>query len=401
MTYDAFLFLYLFFLIPVLFYKRLKGKKYPDLLKRLGFFLPKNLQKGGIWIHAVSVGEIKAVAPLFRLLKQEYPETFFTVTTTTSTGLAEAKRSLKGMDAYLYSPIDFSFVVRRFIKKLQPYMFLISEGDFWPQLIKKLNCKIFLVSGKVSKKTASRWQIFPKFAKDLFAPFDLLCVQNEEYAKRFFPFAGDKVKVTGNLKLDIEPEKVENVKLSAGLSYITMSSTHAGEEERLLDLFDGPWRVLLAPRHPERFDTVESLLKKKGISYTRFSKTGWKLTSEKVLLMDSMGELGTCYVNSLLAIVGGSFIPGVGGHNVLEPCLYGCPVIFGPYTFAQKELTQKVLDAHAGCASSFETLFKDVQQILYARDAYSERSLELVKQLRGATFTTWKEISMAIKQDLK
>ncbi len=391
MIYDLVLFLYLLFLVPVVFFGRLRGKRHPALLQRLGFFLPENLQKGGIWIHAVSVGEVKAAVPFFRQLKQAYPEKFICITTTTATGFAEAKRSLKEADTFLYSPIDFSFVVRRFVKRLQPSLFILVEGDFWPNLLKELKCKIFLVSGRVSQKTASRWQMFPSFANKLFSKFDLLCVQSDEYAKRFLPFAGDKVRVTGNLKFDIEPEKIKDVSLPK--DFITICSTHAPEEEKILDHLEGRWKVFLAPRHPERFDEVARLLKKKGISFARFSESGWNLTSEKVLLMDVMGQLGTCYTHSKLAIVGGSFVPGIGGHNVLEPCLYGCPSLFGPYTFSQEELVQKVLESKVGKRSSFESILEDVTE-----GRYLEPSVET---FRGASAKTWKEISLAIKYGLE
>lgn len=377
-------------MLPALLLGRIKGKKHPALLQRIGFFLPKTIQKGGIWIHAVSVGEVKAAVPLFKCLKKEYPEKDIIITTTTATGYEESKRSLKGADAFLYSPIDFSFVVRKFVKRLQPSLYILVEGDFWPNLLKELKCKIFLVSGRVSQRTASRWKMFPSFANKMFSRFDLLCVQSEEYAKRFFPFGGDKVRVTGNLKFDIEPEKTE---VDLPKDFITICSTHAPEEEKLLDCLQGRWRIFLAPRHPERFDEVADLLKKKGILFARFSQTGWNLRTERVLLMDVMGQLGTCYANSQLAIVGGSFIPGIGGHNVLEPCVYGCPSLFGPYTFAQGSLVQKVLELEAGKQSSFESILEDVTEGRCAKFS--------VESLRGATSKTWQEILLAIKSPLE
>ena len=387
MLYDLALFLYFLFLIPIIALGRLKGKRHPGFFQRFGFFLPTNV-KQGIWIHGVSVGEIKAASTLFSFLKEKYPEKKIVITTTTATGYEEAKRVMPEADAFLFAPIDFSFVVKRFVRILDPSIYLLVEGDFWPNLLKHLSCKKFLVSGRVSNKTASRWKRIPAFPKALFSKFDLLLVQSVEHAKRFFPYAGTKVKVTGNLKFDLLKDKTET--LDSNHRYLTLSSTHPPEEELLLETLVGPWKILLAPRHPERFDEVEQILKMKGISYSRFSEAGWKIGENQVLLVDTMGQLGTCYANSFAAVIGGSFVKGIGGHNVLEPCLYGCRSLFGPYTFSQKELVQKVVEIDGGVTTSLETLFEDVKKSMESSSNFS------IKSLRGASKKTIDEIFLSI-----
>ena len=383
---------------PKIALDRLRGKRHPAFFQRLGFSLPTPAQKTVIWIHAVSVGEVKAAAPFFHLLKDTFPDAWFCITTTTATGQEEAKtRSLTMADAFLYLPLDFSFAARRFVKKLRPHLFFLVEGDLWPNLlaeIRKSGCKTFLISGKMSQKSASRWRFFPSFAKRLFSHIDLICAQSQEHANRFLPFLSNpsKLRITGNLKFDMRPQVSKNL-LITDRPVLTLSSTHAPEEEVLLDLLEtGPWVIFLAPRHPERFEEVARLLTKKNISFIRLSQMGEYSPKTKVILVDAMGQLASCYANSKLAIMGGSFVPHIGGHNVLEPCLYGCPVLFGPHTFAQEELVQQVLDAGAGLQRPLSQVLEGVQQILADHFLFSSRALQCAEQMRGASLSTWREI---------
>lgn len=391
MIVNAFLLLYFILMAPKLLLDRLKGKRHPEFLQRLGFYLPKP-DKPVIWIHAVSVGEIKAASPLFKALKTN--ENYLFITATTATGLAEAKRSLPEADAFAYLPIDFTWVVRRFVKILNPKRFVLVESDFWPNLLKALNrngTTISLVSGKMSERSAKRFQLFSSFSKRLFSLFDHLCVQNEEHYERFLPFADPaRLKVTGNLKLDIKPQPVTQ-KLDLDGPVITISCTHAPEEEMILNaLSDGRWTLILAPRHPERFNEVANLLERKKLPFSRWSqsKTG------KILLVDAMGQLPICYAHSRLAILGGSFIDGIGGHNVLEPCLYGTPVFFGPYTQTQREFAKRVLEAKAGRQISISDLRESVDQFFAGLEEPMRLGTQLaIESGRGAAQRTLQVIT--------
>jgi 3-deoxy-D-manno-octulosonic-acid transferase len=362
---DFLILLYLIGMGPKLLFDRIiKGKRHPGFIQRLGFRLPK-ADRPVIWIHAISVGEIKAAQPLFLELKKRDPEAFFLITTTTATGQAEAKRSLAEADAFAYLPIDLSWVVRRWVQKLNPKLFVLVESDFWFNLLRALKAngtKVVLVSGKVSERSAKRFGWFPQFSKKLFSHFDLLCVQNEEHLQRFLPLVPDSKRlcVTGNLKLDIEPKKVdipywkERLKIEGPI--LTISCTHAGEEELLLDAVGFDWFILLVPRHPERFEEVAAILSRKNIPYFRWSRLDKRRGGERVLLVDAMGQLPICYSLSRLAIVAGSYVERIGGHNVLEPSLYGAPVVFGPYTHGQKELVKLAIESGAGAMVPVEEL---------------------------------------------
>ena len=198
---------------PKILLERLRGKRHPAFRERLGFSLPK-VKGPVIWIHAISVGEVKAASPLLKELKKEHPETQFLATTTTKTGQKEAKRTLKEADFLLYAPLDLSFVVQRWVERFNPEQFILVESDFWPSLLKALKknkTQISLVSGKISEKSFKRFQKFPSFSKKLFSHFDQICVQNELYQSRFAKLSYDfeRVHVTGNLKLDQLPQQTE------------------------------------------------------------------------------------------------------------------------------------------------------------------------------------------------
>lgn len=391
MIVNAFLLLYFILMVPKLLLDRLKGKRHPDFLQRLGFYLPKP-NKPVIWIHAVSVGEIKAGSTLFKALKTK--DNYLFITATTATGLAEAKRSMPNADAFAYLPIDFTWVVRRFVKILNPIRFILVESDFWPNLLKALKrngTTISLVSGKMSERSAKRFKLFSYFSKRLFSLFDHLCVQNEEHYQRFMPFADlSRLSITGNLKLDIQPQPITQ-KLDLADPVITISCTHAPEEEMILDaLSDGPWTLILAPRHPERFKEVANLLERKKLAYSRWSesKTG------KILLVDAMGQLPICYAHSRLAILGGSFIDGIGGHNVLEPCLYGTPVFFGPYTQTQREFVKRVLEARAGRQMPIHSLRSEVDNFFSGLEEPLRLGTQLaIESGRGAIQRTLEAIT--------
>ncbi|OGN58718.1 MAG: hypothetical protein A3C42_05635 [Chlamydiae bacterium RIFCSPHIGHO2_02_FULL_45_9] len=397
---DVLMLLYFFLSAPKLLWDRLvKGKRHPGFWERMGVGLPP--AKGPlIWIHAISVGEIKSAEPLFWALKEKYPDFYFLISTTTATGYAQAQKTLQQAGHILYAPVDFSWVVRRWVRTYKPQSFILVESDFWPNLLKELKSRgtcISLVSGKISERSYRRFKKVPFFTKRLFSYFDVLCVQNELYKQRFSELVPDpkKLVVTGNLKLDIRPSAGDVLNMPE--KTVTLSCTHAPEEEMLLDIFiDSEYFLILAPRHPERFEEVAELLTRKCISFSRWKD---RHIVRKVLLVDAMGQLAACYESSRLAISGGSFVKHVGGHNIVEPLLYGTPVFFGPYMHGQMELAKRVLDAGAGkqvrleevrqSVDSFFTYRKEEQEML-------EASSRFVLEGRGSTRNTIGSIALML-----
>lgn len=369
----------------------------PFLPRISSFHLPNPEGKELIWIHGVSVGEIKAAQPLFRALKEKHPNAFFFVTTTTTTGQFEARRSLNA-DAVRYLPFDIPWVARLWAERLRPKLFLLIETDFWPNLlraIRRVGGKTALVSGKLSFRSARRFQRFAPLSKRLFSLLDLLCVQNEEHARRFEPLLVDpsRLHITGNLKLDQEPQPVEisfwQQKLALSRPALAVTCTHSGEEESILEaLCDLDLFFFLAPRHPERFDEVAHFLTRKSIPFFRWSKMEKRRGGEKVLLVDAMGQLPICYSLSRLAIVGGSFTGKVGGHNVLEPCLYKIPVFFGPSMDAQREFASKVLASKAGKQIPLDLLRISVEEFFQNESLFDEGVQSLFAKNQGAVQRT-------------
>lgn len=408
--------LYFLAIAPKLLWERVvKGKKHPGFLQRLGFFLPHPQGKPTLWLHAVSVGEVKSARPLFDRLRRNYPGFFFLVTTTTATGQEEAKKTLGSADAFAYLPLDLPWVVQRWVRQLRPQLFVSIESDLWPNLlaaIQQKGGKTALVSGKMSERSARRYRRLSFFAQAIFSRLDLVCVQNELQLARFSPLVPNSARLaaTGNLKFDLQPQTVDSFYWKARWNLqqpaIAIACTHPNEEERILDALypSSPYFFFLAPRHPERFAAVGRLLAQKKIPFLRWSQSQNSPEihrgGERVVLVDTMGALPICYTLSRLAILGGSFIDRIGGHNILEPCLYGTPVFFGPHMFGQTELAARVLEAQAGAQLSPAALRGAVDRF-FASPTLEEKmrgsALALFENHRGSTERTLAKIAPLLK----
>ncbi len=404
--------------VPKTLYSFLVHGKYREsLLPRFGFRcpLPKKLSKPSIWVHAVSMGETKAVAPLARELKHRFPEYFLIISSTTETGHAEGKQSMPFADYHLYFPLDFRGVVNKMIKRAHPKAFLLCESDFWFNFLsqaKSQGAAIMLVSGKLSEGSTQRFEKGSFFAKPLFNLFDLACVQNPLYQSRFIRagLPSDKIVITGNLKLDEEyavlssetkDEWKKKLGIEPGQLVLTIGSSHAPEEDIFIRTLKKIWeehltiRVLLVPRRPQRFKEVELLLEKAGLSWISLTNIHRRTGQEQILLIDAMGLLRTCYQLCDFALVGGSFTDKVGGHNILEPCGYGKPVLFGPHMQTQLELVDLVKQYGAGqqvqASELLDTLHKWIRSP-EEREKMGARGKDLMKELKGSLRRTLEAI---------
>ncbi|MBS3904134.1 MAG: 3-deoxy-D-manno-octulosonic acid transferase [Simkania sp.] len=389
-----------------------KGKYKSSLKERLGFVVPQidNSKPGPlIWIHAVSVGETKAAAALVEELRRQHPESRFVISSITETGQMEAERSIPDAEAYFFLPLDFSWMVRRTIQALQPTTLLLVEGEFWYNLLneaKRYGCKIALVNGKLSIRSARRFSKVPCFSKALFGLFDMCCLQTEEYRQAFLQLGvpPENIAVTGNLKFDSKPialseiEK-ENWKNQLGIQeqdfIVVLGSTHEGEEKTLLSsiqpLFDSipSLKILLVPRHPHRFDRVAEILSEQGLVFHRFSTHC--SAHAKVVLVDTMGKLMTCYQIAHIGVVAGSFVPGIGGHNLFEPAACRIPVLFGPYVDTQQAYADALVASQGGIsieADKIREIILDLYQNRSRRETMGVAALGLVEQSMGAAKKT-------------
>ncbi len=407
-------FLSLIFLPKLLWQRWVHGKYKQSWKEKFWAHVPCGTPgKIHIWIHAVSLGETKAAVALYEKIRKEYPEAEVFISNTTETGYAEAKKSMSSADGFFFLPIDFLWNAKRVIQSLQPDLIVFVESDFWYNFLhtaKKKGCSICFANGKISERSCKRLSKAPFFARRLFSLIDCLCVQNESYAKRFQYLGADPshIHVTGNTKLDIPFEAMPTLekkewqaKLGTLHPVITIGSTHGSEEELLLTQLLPLWRIypnfkiLLVPRHPERFTEVAELLKNMNLSFIRYSQIEEKTGKEQVVLIDAMGILMSCYEIADLAIVAGSFRQGIGGHNIFEPILAGTPVLFGPYMEMQTDLVELVLKAEAGYQVDVKSLCSSVQMVLenqVQRGKLKTHGKQLVSQLSSSTQKTWEEI---------
>lgn len=391
-------------------------KKYRAIIaSRLGKNFPK-IEKSGrrlVWIHAVSMGETKAVAPLIKKIKSLKNPPIVVLSTVTQTGHEEGKKS--AADYKVYLPFDFSYVIRPIVRRLRPELVVLTETDFWYHFqdsAKKYGAKLVVVNAKISERSFNRYQKFPSLVRRLLKPVDHFYPQGPLYEERLkeLGIPTNKITVTGNIKLDAPIEISKNpTREQLGLEnqfVIALGSTHAPEEKIWIQDLKKLWhdfsdlKVLIVPRHPERFNEVAKLLEEEHLSYTRWSQKG-TLHSRDILLVDAMGVLKTCYQLSDLAFVGGSFTPHVGGHNILEPCFYGKPVLFGPYMDSQPDLLDLVRSYQAGLQIMPEDIVSTVRGLIenpLLAEQIGENGLHLLAQSRGALDKTFNALQPLLEK---
>ncbi|MEP7116663.1 MAG: 3-deoxy-D-manno-octulosonic acid transferase [Acidobacteriota bacterium] len=355
--YSALIVLFAVIVSPWLAYQAVRYHKYVgSLAQRLGY-LPVSFNIDGdesIWIHAVSVGELLTARPLIAALRLRHPALRVFLSTTTMSAQQLARRGGLDVDAVFYFPFDLGFVVRRTLDLVRPRLFLMMETEIWPNLLRECRrrgVKTAVVNGRLSARSFPRYRRVRGFFRHVLADIDRFCVQSEESARRFVEIGAepDRITVTGSLKFDsLDPpagssqarakERVLRYFRFAPTRPVWVAgSTMKGEEAIVLRVFRRlkatlPAAVLvLAPRHPERFDEVLLLAKEEGFRAER--RNDLPIDSEPradVVVLDTIGELATVYQVGTVVFVGGSLVP-TGGHNILEPGVYGKPVVFGPY----------------------------------------------------------------------
>lgn len=361
--YNLILSFYFLLSIPKFLYQFFRYKKHVSFvsqkIEQIIQKIPKN--KEIVWFHAVSLGEAKVGLNFLEEFIQRYPRYFIIFTTITETGKQEITNN-PHVDLCFHLPLDFSWTMRKILERVQPTFVFIIETDFWWNFLSqaKKYAKIFLLNGKLSKKSFERYKACSFFSRRLFTNFTHIFVQNEIAAKRFAELSviQKQISITGNLKASIQPQKTSDIDvwrkhfhLEKTDQVITLASTHFPEEKLLLDIlspFMQNYKILLAPRHPERFPSVKKLIR----------------NNPRIILIDKMGMLPICFQLSHAAIVGGSFVKNIGGHNILEPTLYQTPVLFGPYLDNQKDLQHLIEKYHLGLQTSLEHLESTLQKVL-------------------------------------
>jgi 3-deoxy-D-manno-octulosonic-acid transferase len=391
------------------------GKYHKGFAERLGR-VPARLRLPGadeqvIWIHAVSVGEVLAVAGLVEELRRPSQHRLF-VSTTTDTGQALA-RDRFGEANVFYFPLDFAFAIRPYLRELRPQMVVIAETEFWPnflRLARASGARIAVVNARISDRSWPRYRRFRGLVQKLLANVDLFLAQTPVDATRLQDIgaSAERVRVGGNLKFDIPapvpPPIVENVRASNAVSgagpVLVCGSTVDGEESLLLKAFENvlvqyPRAVMiLAPRHPERFPTVAVLLEQMSVRFCRRSAWNGEALSGGVLLLDTIGELAALYALADIAFVGGSLVPR-GGHNIIEPAQHGVAIVVGNHTENFRDIVslfQRQDAVRIVGPAELPLVFLDLLSNDAERRALGQRAAETMRSQVGATARTADEL---------
>ena len=399
-------------MVPWLFWTQMVRRKPQNVWKRLTPQVSNPVPGSGplVWVHAVSVGEVHAVAPVVARLRAARPQLRFVVSTTTQTGQEVAKKILPYAAAHLFMPFDFRFSVRRAFRLGNPTLVMFSEGDLWPCFMSEARQRgavLAVVNAKISTTTARRLQRWRSFGQWLYSFVDLFCFQSEEMASRAraLGIREEAIHVTGSTKADVSvsimsDEEKNDLRTSLGListdRLIVLGSSHEGEEDGILTRLapiirtHPGLRLVVVPRHPERFTGVAEHLKEAFGSVVKLSTYNGSAPWD-ILVVDKLGMLTQLYQIAALAIVCGSFVQRVGGHNILEPAVVGVPTIVGPHMHSQQMLFESALEASAVLQVTYDTLPQIITELLEKKEAWSQASTAAkawANSLRGATEKT-------------
>jgi 3-deoxy-D-manno-octulosonic-acid transferase len=439
------------FALPWLLYQRLRHGKYREgwPAKFWGLVPERTSNKPCLWLHAVSVGEVNLLEPIVKRWQRLHPDWDCVISTTTQTGYALAKKKYDHQQpltthhsplTVFYCPLDFTWAVRRAMRRIRPTLLVLAELELWPNLVwaaRDQGAKIAVINGRLSDKSFRGYRRLRWFVSRILTQIDLLAIQTDEYAERFLTLGAPRssVHVTGSVKFDGARTNREtpDVQRLAGLAGIDAGdivflagSTQEPEEALALSVFEKlspefPWlRLILVPRHPERFNDVAAMLDHSGVSYERRSQLGRPLTPSgpeapsnaalpnavskavplphgvsglpsRVLLVDVIGELGHWWGTAHIAFVGGSLTQR-GGQNMIEPAGYGAAISFGPNTWNFRDIVSLLLGRDAAVVVHDEQQLESFVRRCLTDPACAaglgRRAQELVLQQQGAADRT-------------
>jgi 3-deoxy-D-manno-octulosonic-acid transferase len=411
---------------PCLIYQAVRYRKYiANLTQRLGY-LPLSFNHDGdssIWIHAVSVGEVLTARALLPELRQRYPKLRLFLSTTTMTGQQIARNNLQYVDEVFYFPFDLGFIVNRTLRLVKPRLFLMMETELWPNLLRACNragVKTMLVNGRISSRSYPRYRLARPFFRRVLRHVDRFCMQSEESARRVIDIGAERqrVAVTGSLKFDsleipgsASGDRGRNrvlryFRISPGRPVIIAASTLKGEEEPVLEAFQRIRAtmtnalLIIAPRKPERFDDAERLARRSGWRVTRRSELPVDVEPRSdVVILDTIGELAQVFQVATAVFVGGSLVDA-GGHNILEPAVFGKPIVFGPYMQNFAEIAETFVENGAAIqvrtARELETVLLDLLGDPVRRAGLGAAARALVEANRGARNMTLAAIAQLL-----
>src|SRR5882724_8411745 len=410
--YSALLGLFLLVTLPYWLLQMMRHGKYrAGLRQRLGG-VPSSLaalpEKRTIWVHAVSVGEVVASSAVAEALRREFPSHRILISTTTDTGQKLAARRFGAQNVFYY-PLDFGFAIRPYLAALRPELVVVAETEFWPnflRLAKRSGARIAVINCRISDRSLPGYKRFHFWLPKVLNNVDLFLAQTDDDRRRLIEIGApqSRISVAGNLKFDVAPPTSPAIVASLG-ECLTQSgagpvlicgSTLEDEEGPLLSAFSNilanhPKAVMiLAPRHPERFSKIAELVEKLGFRLWRRSLWSGESLAGGVFLVDSIGELAALYSLATVAFVGGSLVPR-GGHNILEPALYGVAVVTGNHYENFREIVNYFRARNAvrvvGVAE-LPLVFIELIENKNARETLGRNALAALEFQRGATART-------------
>jgi 3-deoxy-D-manno-octulosonic-acid transferase len=399
------------FVLVRLAWRNRKQQGYLDHLgERFGRYRPRR-EGPYIWIHAVSLGETRAAAPLVEALRARYPSHNMLITHMTPTGRAASRDTFGDSVERAWLPYDVGFAVRRFLSHYRPDFGVLLETEIWPRLLQegaKQGIPIVLANGRMSRRSAERYARVPSLTRWAMSNLRGIAAQTEDDARRFARLGGASPAILGNVKFDLTVpdemlERGREFRSRIGARPVWLAgSTREGEETLLLDAFFGSAAgpdVLFAivPRHPQRFDEVVTLAQSKGFKVARRSEDSAAAADTRVLVGDSIGEMLAYYAAADIVIMGGSLLD-FGGQNLIEACAVGRPVIVGPHTYNFSEASKGAIAA--GAALRVRDAYEAMQAATLLdsdaprREAMGRKALDFVSAHRGAVakIVEWIEV---------
>ncbi len=405
--FDFIYLLLSFFYLPALLFK---GKRRIGLRQRFGIY-PQGIKKAlrqydnFVWVHAVSVGEMKAAAPLIEQLRASFPGLRFVISTITPTGNAVAKQIAAQEDIVIYLPFDLSLIVKKTFSLINPKLLLIMETELWPNMIgiaARRKIPVVIANGRISDRAYPKYKKFFRIFAPIIKRIDLLCMQSDKDAQRIINLGArpQNVKVVGNIKFDQAEgavfKQLPELKTDRNELLIIAGSTHDNEEEMLSRIFielkkkHNNIRLLIAPRHVHRADEVMQVLSKLNLKSKLLSaimNDSRQVMPEDVIILDIMGVLSQVYKSADIVFVGGSLVRH-GGQNPIEPALCLKPIIFGKYMFNFHEIEKMFLSGKAAVSvSSEEELMQSLDELIcnkYKRETLAANAKSLVEKNKGS-----------------
>ena len=426
--YSAIVLAFFVLVSPWFVYQAIRYRKYVSSLGQRMGYLPVSFNmdaEQSIWIHAVSVGEVLTARPLVRDLRTRYPRLRVFLSTTTLAGQQLARRNLSDLDAVFYFPFDLNMFVRRTLNLVRPRLFVMMETEIWPNLLRECRrrgVKTAVVNGRLSQRSYPRYRLVRGFMKHVLADIDRFCVQSEVSARRFVELGAEpsRITVTGSLKFDsletgpgvhgrARDRVLRHFRVTSGRPVIVAGSTMKGEEASVLRAFrrlrsSAPHALLvISPPHPERYHEVARLCREEGLRTNL--RTELPIDSEPrgdVVVLDTIGELATIYQIATVVFVGGSLV-ATGGHNILEPAVFGKPIVFGPHMDNFAEISAAFLANGAAIQVRGDRELDDALQRLMTdpvrRARIGAAARALVEANRGAKDKSLQVLAELLPQD--